>query len=288
MSKTRDIKRRIRSVSNTMQLTKAMKMVSAAKMRRATDSIVAARPFAHNMRDVLRSLAARANTEAHPLLRTGATEQVELLVVTGDKGLCGSFNTNINKTAHNFMNEAQDKDRRTFSLHTVGRRGTDYFKRRGFTIHRAWIEVLRQVEYATAKEIARDMMERYISGELDAIYLVYNEFKSAISQRPVVERLLPIAPIEEAREGSKEDYLYEPSPEALLDTLLKRHVEVQVHAALLESVAAEHAARMTAMDSATRNAGDLIDRLTLHMNRVRQAAITTEIIEVVSGAQALG
>ncbi len=288
MSKTRDIKRRIRSVSNTMQLTKAMKMVSAAKMRRATDNIVAARPFAHNMRAVLRSLAARANAEVHPLLQITGNENVELLVVTGDKGLCGSFNTNINKTAHNFIKAEQRKGERVFDLHAVGKRGVDYFRRRNFTIHRAWIDVLRQVEYATAKEIARDMMDRYVTGELDAIYLVYNEFKSAISQHPVVERLLPIEPIVPAEDETAEDYIYEPGPEVLLDTLLRRHVEVQVYTALLESVAAEHGARMTAMDSASRNAGDLIDRLTLHMNRVRQAAITTEIIEVVSGAQALG
>ena len=288
MSKTRDIKRRIRSVSNTMQLTKAMKMVSAAKMRRATDNIVAARPFAHNMRDVLRSLAARANAEAHPLLQITGTEKVELLVVTGDKGLCGSFNTNINKTAHNFIKSEQANGERVFDLLAVGKRGVEYFRRRDITIHKAWIDVLRQVEFATAKEIAQDMMERYVTGELDAIYLVYNEFKSAISQRPVVERLLPIDPIEVEEGETTEDYIYEPGPEALLNTLLRRHVEVQVYTALLESVAAEHAARMTAMDSATRNAGELIDRLTLHMNRVRQAAITTEIIEVVSGAQALG
>ena len=288
MSKTRDIKRRIRSVSNTMQLTKAMKMVSAAKMRRATDSIVAARPFAHNMRDVLRSLAARADSEIHPLLQVTGTEKVELLVVTGDKGLCGSFNTNINKAAHTFMTREQARGRREFDLHTVGKRGLQYFRRRKFTIHRSWNDVLRQVEYTTAKEIARDMMERYVTGELDAIYLVYNEFKSAISQHPVVERLLPIEPIVPQEGDTAEDYLYEPGPEVLLDTLLTRHVEVQVYTALLESVAAEHAARMTAMDSASRNAADLIDRLTLHMNRVRQAAITTEIIEVVSGAQALG
>ena len=288
MSKTRDIKRRIRSVSNTMQLTKAMKMVSAAKMRRATESIVAARPFAHNMRDVLRSLAARADAESHPLLQVTGMEKMELLVVTGDKGLCGSFNTNINKTAHNFIKSEQAKGERVFDLHAVGKRGVEYFRRRDVTIHKAWIDVLRQVEFATAKEIASDMMERYVTGELDAIYLVYNEFKSAISQHPVVERLLPIEPIKPAEGETTEDYIYEPGPEVLLNTLLRRHVEVQVHTALLESVAAEHAARMTAMDSASRNAGDLIDRLTLHMNRVRQAAITTEIIEVVSGAQALG
>ena len=288
MSKTRDIKRRIRSVSNTMQLTKAMKMVSAAKMRRATESIVAARPFAHNMRDVLRSLAARANAEAHPLLRVTDTEKVELLVVTGDKGLCGSFNTNINKTAHNFIKAEQAEGERVFDVHAVGKRGVEYFRRRDVPIHKAWIDILRQVEFATAKEIARDMMERYVTGELDAIYLVYNEFKSAISQHPVVERLLPIDPIEVEEGETTEDYIYEPGAEELLNTLLKRHVEVQVYTALLESVAAEHAARMTAMDSASRNAGELIDRLTLHMNRVRQAAITTEIIEVVSGAQALG
>ncbi len=287
MSKARDLKRRIRSISNTMQLTKAMKMVSAAKMRRATENIVAARPFSHNMLRVLKSLAARANAEGHPLLEITGTEKVEILLVTGDKGLCGSFNTHISKTAEKFIRDEESKGDRTFTIHAVGKRGRDHFSRRGHTIQKAWVDVLRQVEYSTAKEIAADMIERYSTGELDAIYLVYNEFKSVISQSPVVERLLPIEPIEMDENETPEDYIYEPSAEALLDTLLTRHVEVQVYTALLESVAAEHAARMTAMDSATRNAGELIDRLTLYMNRVRQAAITTEIIEIVAGAQAL-
>ncbi len=288
MSKTRDLKRRIRSISSTRQLTKAMKMVSAAKMRRATDRIVAARPFSHNMLEVLKSLAARADIESHPLLRITGTEKVEVLLVTGDKGLCGSFNTNINKTAERFIQAEKEKGDRAITVHTVGRRGREYFSRRGHDIHRDWVDVLRSVEYSTAKEIAGDMIARYVGGELDAIYLVYNEFKSAITQSPVVERLLPIEPIELDEGQTAEDYIYEPSAEALLESLLTRYVEVQVFTALLESVAAEHAARMTAMDSATRNAGDLIDRLTLHMNRVRQAAITTEIIEIVAGAQALG
>jgi F-type H+-transporting ATPase subunit gamma len=288
MSKTRDLKRRIRSISSTRQLTKAMKMVSAAKMRRATDRIVAARPFSHNMQQVLKSLATRADLESHPLLAVTGTEKMEVLLVTGDKGLCGSFNSNINKTAERFIQAEQEKGDRTVTVHTVGKRGREYFSRRGHDIHRDWVEVLRSVEYSTAKEIAGDMITRYVSGELDAIYLVYNEFKSAITQSPVVEKLLPIDPIELDEGQTAEDYIYEPSAEALLESLLTRYVEVQVFTALLESVAAEHAARMTAMDAATRNAGDLIDRLTLHMNRVRQAAITTEIIEIVAGAQALG
>jgi F-type H+-transporting ATPase subunit gamma len=288
MSKTRDLKRRIRSISSTRQLTKAMKLVSAAKMRRATDRIVAARPFSHNMLTVLKSLAARAELDSHPLLRVTGTEKVEVLLVTGDKGLCGSFNTNINKTAERFIQAEKEKGDRAITVHTVGRRGREYFSRRGHDIHRDWVEVLRSVEYSTAKEIASDMIARYITGELDAIYVVYNEFKSAITQSPVVEKLLPIEPIELDEGQTAEDYIYEPSAEALLESLLTRYVEVQVFTALLESVAAEHAARMTAMDAATRNAGDLIDRLTLHMNRVRQAAITTEIIEIVAGAQALG
>jgi len=285
MAKTRDIKRRIRSVKNTMQLTRAMKMVAAAKMRRATEAIVAARPYSNKMLQVLRSLAARANPEAHPLLQERGDDRVELIVLTGDKGLCGSFNTQIVKTAIAFLEERGD---RPTDLHLVGKKGVDFFRRRSWTIHRQWTDLFRKVEFTDAQEIARDLMGRYIDHDLDAIYLVYNEFKSAISQKPVVERVLPIQKAEFDSGEEAEDYIYEPDAAALFDELLPLHVEVQIYRAMLESVSAEHAARMTAMDSATRNAGELIDKLTLYMNRVRQASITTEIIEVVSGAEALG
>jgi len=285
VAKTRDIKRRIRSIRNTMQVTKAMKMVSAAKLRRAQDRILAARPYANSMLEVLRSLAARADASAHPLLRERGDERVELVVMTGDKGLCGSFNTNIHKTATGFLERYGDRE---LTVHVVGKKGRDYFRRRKYSVHREWVDVFRDVSYRLAAEIARDLMGRYVAEELDAIYVAYNEFKSTIQQAPVVERLLPIERAELEAGQVAEDYIYEPDAKALFERLLPRHVEVQVFRALLESAAAEHAARMTAMDSATNNAADLIESLTLHMNRVRQASITTEIIEVVSGAEALG
>jgi len=285
MAKTREIRRRIRSIRNTMQLTRAMKMVSAAKLRRAQERIVRARPYARQMQEVLRSLASRANPEAHPLLRVRGDRRAEVLVVSADKGLCGSFNTNIHKTAAGFVDSLVGRE---LSLYTVGKKARDYFRRRRYPVRQDRVDVFRELDYPVAAEIAQDLMQRYCDEELDAVYLVYNEFKSAIQQRPVVERLLPIEPTQLGPGEVAEDYIYEPEPATLFATLLPRYVEVCVYRAMLESNAAEQAARMTAMESATNNAGDLIHALTLHMNRVRQASITTEIIEVVSGAEALG
>jgi F-type H+-transporting ATPase subunit gamma len=284
VAKTRDIKRRIRSIRNTMQLTRAMKMVSAAKLRRAQEAIVRSRPYSQRMLRVLRSLATRASAEAHPLLQPHGGERVLMLVVTADKGLCGAFNAGIIRTAQQF---AAGLGRTELAYATVGKKGRDHFTRRG-RLAREWIDVFRVVEFSTAREIAHDLMERYIRDEVDRIYLVYNEFKSAIQARPVVQQLLPIEPLALEPSEPVEDYLYEPSAPELLTALLPHYVETLVFQALLESAAAEHAARMAAMDSATKNAGELIDSLTLTMNRVRQASITTEIIEVVSGAEALG
>ena len=285
MAKTREIRRRIRSIRNTMQLTRAMKMVSAAKLRRAQERIVRARPYARQMQEVLRSLAARANPEAHPLLRVRGERRVEVLVISADKGLCGSFNTNIHKTALGFVESLDDRE---ISLYSVGKKARDYFRRRRHPVRKDRVDVFRNLDYPVAAEIAQDLMQRYGEEDLDAVYLVYNEFKSAIQQKPVVERLVPIEPAELSPGEVVADYIYEPDPATLFTTLLPRYVEVCVYRALLESNAAEQVARMTAMESATSNAGDLIHSLTLHMNRVRQASITTEIIEVVSGAEALG
>lgn len=267
-----------------MQLTKAMKTVSAAKLRRAQEAILRARPYATQMRSVLRSLAARANPEAHPLLRIHDDPRLVVVVLTSDRGLCGSFNAAICRTAHGFTRERRGA---AIEVLAVGKKGRDYFRRRAVPIGREWLDVFRAVDYGVAAGIASDLMERYAGQGVGAIHLVYNEFKSTLQQRPVVEPLLPIEPLE-LEPGKGDDYIYEPGAAELFDALLPKHVEFQVYRALLESAAAEHAARMTAMDSATRNAGELIDKLTLHMNRVRQAAITTEIIEVVSGAEALG
>ena len=287
MAKTRDLKRRIRSIRNTMQLTRAMKMVSAAKLRRAQERIFAARPYARQLDAVLQSLASRANPELHPLLEIRPEERIELIVVTSDRGLCGSFNTNILKTAVAFLREREGK---ALEVQAVGRKGRDFFRRRPWTIRREWADVLRTVEFSLANQIGEEVSARYTAGEVDAVYLVYNEFKSAVAQRPLVERLLPISrsEVEEGPKTTIEDYIYEPDPQSLFLRLLPHHVDMQIYRALLESQAAEHAARMSAMSAATTNAGELIDQLTLKMNRMRQASITTEIIEVVSGAEALG
>lgn len=284
MAKTHDLKRRIRSIKNTMQVTKAMKMVSAARLRRAQDRILAARPFALTTTKLLSSLAARANPELHPLLVQRDIKTVEVVLVTSDRGLCGSFNANAIKAAASFL--VQQK---TTTLHvmSVGRRGRDFVRRRGIKITAEWVDVFRKLEFSTARTIADDLIARYASGEIDAVVLAYNEFKSVVTQRPVVEQILPIPRAELAGAGDAEDYIYEPDPESLFEAILPGYVRVQVWRALLESAAAEHAARMTAMDAATKNAKELTESLTLHMNRVRQASITTSIIEVVSGAAAL-
>jgi F-type H+-transporting ATPase subunit gamma len=284
MAKTQDLKRRIRSVRNTMQLTRAMKMVSAAKLRRAQERILAARPYAHRLQRVLRSVAARAHPEQHPLLVRREGQRVELVVITADKGLCGAFNAAIIRLAEAFARERAGWQIR---VHTVGKKGRDYFVRRG-GVARQRVDVFRRVEFETARDIARELMEDYRDDRIDSIHLIYNEFKSAIQARPVVQQLLPIEPAELGAAEAADEYIYEPSPEELFTWLLPAYVENQVFHAMLESAAAEHAARMTAMDSASGNAGELIESLTLTMNRVRQASITTEIIEVVSGAEALG
>jgi F-type H+-transporting ATPase subunit gamma len=284
MAKTQDIKRRIRSVKNTMQLTKAMKMVSAAKLRRSQERMLALRPYAHRTLKVLRSLAARANPELHPLLQTHGERRQEIVVVTADKGLCGAFNAGIIRTAEAF---AEGQSQRELSFSTVGKKGSEYFGRR-VELKRRWTDVFRIVEFQTAKEIATSLVDSYLAQEVDAVHLVYNEFKSAIQARPIVQQLLPVEPAEMESGETADDYLYEPSATEIFDTLLPHYVNNQVYQAMLESSAAEHAARMTAMEAATNNAGELIESLTLTMNRVRQASITTEIIEVVSGAEALG
>ena len=289
-----DIRRRIRAVKSTQQITKAMKMVAASRLRRAQERIQHARPFASEMLRVLNSLASRVDPSAHPLLDERAAPKaggrVLMFVITADRGLCGSFNTNVIKSSGAFIAEHAGLQ---VALGLIGRRGRDFFARRGFDVRYEQINLFAALKFQDAQAIARTAMEAFVGGEVDSVYLVYNEFKSVMVQRVVVERLLPI-PRGTFSEGTEPasaqpivDYLYEPRPEDLFTTLLPSHVEVQVFRALLESAAAEHAARMTAMDAATRNSAEMIDQLTLYMNKVRQAAITREIIEVVSGAQAL-
>jgi F-type H+-transporting ATPase subunit gamma len=281
-----DLRRRIRAVKSTQQITKAMKMIAASRLKRAQDRIVAARPFAQRMLRVLNGLVSRVEQDAHPLLRVPASDgQPLLIVITGDRGLSGSFNSNVIKAAGQFIvNEGRD---RQVALGLIGRKGRDFFRRRGFNVRYEAAGIFQRLSFNDAKEIANVAIDEFVSGQASSVYLVYNEFKSVMSQRIVVERLLPI-PRLEADEGSGPtvDYLYEPAPEVIFEELLPRHVQVQVYRALLESNAAFFAAQMTAMDSATRNSAEMIENLTLYMNKVRQAAITREIIEVVSGAAA--
>jgi F-type H+-transporting ATPase subunit gamma len=277
-----DIRRRIRSVKNTQQITKAMKMVSAAKLRRAQDAIFAARPYARKMMEVLQSLAARAEERAHPLLAQREGLRTLLVVVTADKGLCGGFNANIIRTAVRFLEDRRAEDVR---LDLMGKRARDFFRRRPqYHIRSEQVGVFQSLRYPVAQSLAKELMDDYVSGRVDQVHLIYNEFKSVIQQRIVVERLLPIERKAIEPHAAALDYIYEPKPFLIFEELLPKHVEVQIWRALLESAAAEHGARMAAMDAATRNAGEMIDRLTLYMNKVRQAAITKEIIEVVSGA----
>ena len=284
-----DLRRRIRAVKSTEQITKAMKTVAASKLRRAQDRIVGARPFALLMRRVLSDLATRTGAAAaHPLLAppTAPDAPVLLFVVTADKGLCGSFNSNLIREATSFAVEAG----REVAMGLVGRKGRDFFVRRGVDIHFEMVNLFNDLRYSHAEAMAETAIEQYSSGAASGVSILYNEFKSVLQQQVVVDQVLPIPPIDaadDAVDGLSADYLFEPPAEQIFSDLLPHHVETQFFRALLESAAAEHAARMTAMDAATRNAGEMIDGLTLHMNKVRQAAITRELIEVVSGAEAL-
>jgi F-type H+-transporting ATPase subunit gamma len=278
-----DIRRRIRSVRSTQQITKAMKMVSAAKLRRAQERVFNARPYANKILAVLNSLVSRSEIQTHPLLEAREEGQIQLVVVTADKGLCAAFNTNIIKAAQAFLDEHPNQ---RVTLDCVGRKGRDYFRRRPVTIAHEYVHLFNKLSYQDARRIAGTLMREYQAGEVDAIYLVYNEFKSVMQQRLVVERLLPLERLEPVAGENLIDYIYEQPAADIYDKLIPQHVEVQVYRALLESAAAEHGARMTAMDAATENAIEMIDSLTLTMNRARQAGITKEIIEIVGGAAA--
>jgi F-type H+-transporting ATPase subunit gamma len=286
-----DLRRRVRAVKNTQQITKAMKMVAASKLRRAQQRIMNARPFAVQMQRVLGRVAARVDASLHPLLEQrpiGPASKTLIVIVSADKGLCGSFNTNIIKAGGSFIAASP----RACILGLVGRKGRDYFGRRGFEVLFEEVGLFQRLRYADAQAIAESSIDAFVSGRVDRVMVIYNEFKSVMSQRVVVDQLLPLvradvdgAPVTVTADNQI-DYLYEPSPQEIFDQLLPRHVEVQVYRALLESNAAFFAAQMTAMDTATKNSGEMIASLTLYMNKVRQAAITREIIEVVSGAQA--
>jgi len=279
-----DIRRRIKGIKNTQKITKAMKMVAAAKLRRAQADILSTRPYAEEMLEMLRSLVRRVKEEDHPLLRKSKDKNIELVIITGDKGLCGSFNTSIIKKSEDFLEHRKDKN---LYLNLVGKKGRDFFKKRKFLIRNEFIDIFRKLNYNDAVRIADQMMDEFIKRELDAVYLVYNEFKSVLQQRVVVERLLPISDLDDGSELPEIEYIFEPDEKTILETLLPLHIRMQVWRALLESNAAEQAARMNAMENATENSQEMIETLTLTMNKLRQQTITNQLIEVVSGADAL-
>ena len=289
MANLLDIRRRIKSVKNTQQITKAMKMVAAARLKRAQNRVMSARPFANKMVEVLGELASQTSDDFHhPLLDTRGDERYLLVLVTADRGLCGAFNTNLLKAAQTFVREHSDK---TIEFLAIGRKGRDFYRRRANVVAEyVGLTGKGYVEFSEALDVAHEIIRRFTDDEgIDKVFLIFAEFKSVISQRIVVEQLLPISRTNEAETGAveKRDYIYEQPPAEIFSRLLPRLVETQIFRALLESIASEQGARMAAMDTASKNAGELISTLTLNMNRIRQAAITREIIEIVSGAAAL-
>ncbi|MDP8205633.1 MAG: ATP synthase F1 subunit gamma [Candidatus Electryonea clarkiae] len=292
MPSLKQIKRRISSITNTKQITRAMKMVAAAYLKRAQDNMMKARPYSDHLKIVIRDLAARTDEDAHPLLQVREPKDVGIIVVTSDRGLAGGFNNNICRAAEKIINKEQEKARQV-QLITVGRRGYDYFRRRGASFIQHHIGLMKDFDFGAAQSIGNSVTSLYDIGftedlGLDRVYIVYNEFKNVVQQNIITEQLFPIIPeLADSDEKYRTDFIYEPDEKAVLDHVLPLYVNITIWRILLESFAAEHAARMTAMDNATKNAGDLIDRLTLQYNKARQASITKEILEVVSGAEAL-
>ncbi len=281
MATIRDIRRRIRSAKNIQQITRAMKFVSAARLRKAQERVIAARPYARQMMAVIESLAARVGGSTHPLLERREGRRIELVVITADRGLCGAYNTNILRRSLEFMLEHEGYH---VELNLLGKKARDFFRRRSYAVRKESLAALQRPSFANAAAIARSLVEDFAGGKTDHVWMVYNEFKSVVHQRVVVERLLPIERSAYAEAVPAVEYLYDEPPLRLLDHLLHRHVEAQVYRAILEAAASEQGARMTAMEAATNNASEMIESLTLYANKVRQAGITKEIIEVVSGA----
>jgi len=286
MATLRMIKRRIGSVRNTRQITRAMKLVSAAKLRRAQDRVVAARPFAGKIAEVLSRVVARADAFGQPLLARREVRRAELLVVASDRGLCGGFNANILRLAEKFLLEREPEGIEV-TISVVGRKARDYYRRRRREPRHLVADQRREPDFALAADLGNDLITQFREEKTDEVWLLYSEFRSAISQRPTLKRIFPVEDLAASPETAGADYKYEPSADAVLEALLPRYVHVQIFRALLESAASENGARMTAMDSATNNASEMIDRLTLLYNRARQAAITKELVEIVSGAEAL-
>jgi F-type H+-transporting ATPase subunit gamma len=299
MATLRDIRRRINSVKSTQQITRAMKLVAAAKLRRAQERILEARPYSYKMGEVLADLVLRSPRELHPLLtkrgggtngatRDGNPDRKMLVIISGDRGLCGAFNSNIIRRSMEFLRGYQGDPEISLTLIVVGRKARDFYRRRGqYSVRSEYANFFDKLAYSHAAQIGQDLVRAYVGKEADEVHLVYNEFKSVATQRVVVEQLLPIQPAPVPEGASIVEFEFEPSPSVVLDRLLPKHVEVQVYRALMESLAAEYGARMTAMENATKNASEMIDKLTLIYNKARQAAITKELIEIVSGAEAL-
>ena len=291
MPSLQSLRRKIAAFKNTQKITKAMKMVAAAKLKRSQDRILSARPYAHKMRGVLSNLSRRVNRSSHPLLQKREGKKVEVLVVTSDRGLCGGFNGNIVRKSSEFVRQCESRGLQV-NLSIIGRKGRDYFRRRSWPIRQEWTGIFDKLSFEHAIDIGGDLTDNFAKGTFDELYVVYNEFKSAIQQRVIVEKLFPVdaqtefgaAQMEGMSSGS---YLYEPDEADLLNALVPKHFQVQAYRILLESAAAEHGARMAAMDGATRNAGQLIKKVTLYYNKTRQAAITKELMDIVGGAEAL-
>ncbi len=291
MPSLQSLRRKIAAFKNTQKITKAMKMVAAAKLKRSQDRILAARPYAHKMRGVLSNLSRRVNRSSHPLLQKREGKKVEVLVITSDRGLCGGFNGNIVRKSADFLRQSESQGLQV-KLSIVGRKGRDYFRRRAWTIRQEWAGVFDKLSFEHAIDIGGDLTDHFVKGTFDELYVVYNEFKSAIQQRVIVEKLFPIDTAAEFGTAQAEgttggSYIYEPDEAELLNVLVPKHFQIQTYRILLESAAAEHGARMAAMDGATRNAGQLIKKVTLYYNKTRQAAITKELMDIVGGAEAL-
>ncbi|MDK9717925.1 MAG: ATP synthase F1 subunit gamma [Trichlorobacter sp.] len=286
MASLKSIKKRIVSVKNTRQITKAMKMVSAAKLRRAQENVVAARPYAQKMGEVLQSLAGNLEGDLHPLLEKRDAKKLLLIVVTSDRGLCGGFNSNLCKAGERYIKEKQAEFEQ-ISIMTVGRKGYEFLKNR-HTVYKNFSNILSKPNYQTAAMLAQDVIEGYLTEEYDQVVMLFNSFRTVMTQDITFQQLLPIEPEEKgAVDEAGVEFIYEPSVDDLLTQILPKNIEVQIFKAMLESVAGEHGARMTAMDSASKNASEMIGKLTLQYNRARQAAITTELMEIISGAESI-
>jgi len=289
MATLRDIRRRIRSVESTQKITRAMKLVAAAKLRRAQERLISGRPYAAKMAELLSSLVRRAESEAHPLLVRRPAARKRLVIITADKGLCGAFNSNILRASLAFLREQGET---SVTLVVVGKKARDFYRRRQYEVKSEMLGFFDRLAYSHAQELAAGLMQEYLNGEVDEVHLMYNEFRSVAVQRVKREQLLPIESAEAAEgqggaEGAVGDYIYEPSPEAILAALLPRHVTTQVYRALMESVAGEYGARMTAMEAATKNAKEMISVLSIQYNKARQERITKELLDIVGGAEAL-